>query len=187
MKVTAVKAHHTTTEVARMLGVSRQTVLRMVHAGRIRTNQTPGGFHRIPADEVNRLLEERGLIEQPRNGRVSLLIVDNELDVIELLRRALKPAGDRIDVRTASSGIDALLEIGRSVPNILILDLCMPGMDGYAVCREIRQRYYDNIKIIAISGENSLTPQEREEHGMDAFFAKPVPLVEVLELIGRWA
>lgn len=182
----AVKAHHTTTEVAKMIGVSRQTVLRMVRAGSLRTHQTPGGFHRIPAEEVNRLLSERGLIEEPTAEVVSLLIVDNERDVTDLLKRALRPAGDRLAIRTVTSGVDALLEIGRQQPDILILDLRMPGMDGYAVCKEIRERYGDSLKIIAISGEDTLDPAQRADHGMDAFFTKPVPLVEVLELIGRW-
>lgn len=183
-----VKAYQTTTEVAEMLGVSRQTVLRMVQRGKVRTAQTPGGFHRIPADEVTRLLAERGVSPAPSADKraVSLLIVDNEEEVLDIFRRALKPAGDRLEIRTASSGVDALIEIGRRVPDILILDLMMPVMDGYEVCKKIREKYQGAIRIIAISGAQEVGPDDLERCGMDAFFPKPVPLVEVLELIGRW-
>ncbi len=182
------KAYHTTTEVAKMLGVSRQTVLRMVHAGRVRTCQTPGGFHRIPADEVARLLADRGMTEPPvpRTRPVDLMIVDDEETVLDVLRRALKPAGARLDVRCATSGIEALIMIGESVPDLLILDLLMPGVNGYEVCRQIREKYGDGIRIIAISGRvDSMSKEELAEHGADAFFPKPVPLVEILDAIGR--
>lgn len=182
------KAYHTTTEVARMLGVSRQTVLRMVHAERVRTCQTPGGFHRIPADEVSRLLAERGLAESPLTMArpVNILIVDDQEDVLDLLRRALKPAGERLHIRTATSGIDALIEIGEAQPDLLILDLIMPGVDGFEVCHRIRERYGSQLRIIAMSGQyTALTQAELDAHGLDAFFPKPIPLVEVLDTIGR--
>ncbi len=182
------KAYHTTTEVAKMLGVSRQTVLRMVHAGRVRTCQTPGGFHRIPADEVSRLLADRGMTDPPvvRTRPVDVMIVDDEEAVVDVLNRALKPAGSRLAVRTATSGIDALIAIGERVPDLLILDLMMPGVNGYEVCRQIRAKYGEGIRIIAISGRvDSMTDAELHEHGADVFFSKPVPLVEILDSIGH--
>ena len=108
----------------------------------------------------------------------NVLIADDDTDVRNVIADALR-VGDEINITEARNGIDALLAIGRSKPDMIILDVRMPNMNGYDVCERLKA---DNdvrkIKIIAISGDHS--PEVRERiiaAGADMFFTKPLDLI----------
>jgi two-component system alkaline phosphatase synthesis response regulator PhoP len=65
-----------------------------------------------------------------------ILIVEDEEDILELVSFNLKKEG--YQVKGVTSGEDALLETGREVPNLIILDLMLPGADGFDVCKSLR-------------------------------------------------
>lgn len=108
----------------------------------------------------------------PRNG-TRLLVVDDSGTVLSVLRRMLKQAG--VHVATASSGEDALNSILAQRPDVILLDIVMPGMDGFSVLRSLRRDPGTrDIPVIMMSGNEQATEQYYAQRiGADAFLRKP--------------
>jgi len=104
-------------------------------------------------------------------GRASVLIVDDDVRVGALVVRVLGAAG--YDVRSVLSADEALLAIEESLPDVICIDLVLPGMNGAALAREIRERLYDlTPPLMLVSGSvEALEPGE--EKLFDAVLAKP--------------
>ena len=106
------------------------------------------------------------------NHRV--LIVDDDKEMVNAITRWLSLT-DRFDIRTACDGFLAMLKIKEWHPQVIIMDIRMPGLDGYELCRRIRSEdQFNDIKIFAISGLISEVEAEKlPELGIDAFLPKP--------------
>jgi PAS domain S-box-containing protein len=107
-----------------------------------------------------------------------ILVVDDELLNVELMRAYL---GNDYDVITAYNGKDALGKVKTEEPDIILLDVMMPDMDGYEVCRIIRHDYkIDFIPIIMITALTSKEDHQKGiEAGADEFLKKPVGKFEL--------
>ena len=103
-----------------------------------------------------------------------MLIVDDEQEIISLVSSYFQRQGG-FDISTASDGITAMIEVGRLKPDLLILDIKIPGVDGVEVCRCIKADATNKTAIIAISGANE-NEQKILQAGADAFMAKPIEL-----------
>ncbi len=120
----------------------------------------------------------------PRNG-TRLLVVDDSGTVLSVLRRMLKQAG--VHVATASSGEDALNSILAQRPDVILLDIVMPGMDGFSVLRSLRRDPGTrDIPVIMMSGNEQATEQYYAQRiGADAFLRKPFGRGDVFQHIER--
>jgi len=110
-------------------------------------------------------------------GRI--LVVDDVPQNVRLLEAVLEPRG--YEVVTASDGLAALELVGSSRPDLVLLDVLMPGMDGYAVCRRIRAR--EETAVLPVVMVTSSTGQEKRqaiEAGADDFVQKPFDQHELL-------
>ena len=87
---------------------------------------------------------------QPVKAR-RILVVDDEMPILRLLRRILIASG--YEVLVASSGKQGLNAARQEQPDLILLDLSMPGMDGLAVCRELRQWTETPIIVVSARGE----------------------------------
>jgi adenylate cyclase len=118
------------------------------------------------------------------NARV--LVVDDQPPNIRLLEAILTPRG--YDVRSASSGKEALEAIDAGDIDLVLLDIVMPGMDGYQVCREIRERpataYLPVVMVTASGDEQKIKALEA---GADDFLTKPVNQSELLARVASLA
>ena len=83
---------------------------------------------------------------------MKVLIVDDEQDTLEFLSYNLKQAD--FNVITCDNGKDALNKIRSEKPDVAILDIMMPGMDGIETCQEIRDSGNNNIILVILSGKN---------------------------------
>ena len=91
-----------------------------------------------------------------------LLIVDDELEAQTLLRLMLVRAG--FDVVVAASGQDALKQLEITQPDVVILDVMMPGMDGFTVCEKIRANEdTHDLPVIILSARNDIESRKRGE------------------------
>ena len=91
-----------------------------------------------------------------------LLIVDDELEAQTLLRLMLVRAG--FDVVVAASGQDALKQLEMTQPDVVILDVMMPGMDGFTVCERIRaNNITHDLPVIILSARNDVESRKRGE------------------------
>jgi len=112
--------------------------------------------------------------------RQKILIVDDNAEVVEILQLALRQAG--FAVATASDGLTALKRARISQPDLVLLDLVLPELDGFSVCETLRRdRATANIPIIMLTGLSSeLNRYAGLDCGANDYLAKPVDLPRLL-------
>src|SRR6266480_5087473 len=107
----------------------------------------------------------------------SILVVDDEREIVRALRRSLSAHG--FTVLTASSGEEAVRLVSQQRPDLLLLDLLLPGMSGLEVCRQVRA--VSNVPIIVLSVKDTERDKvEALDLGADDYVAKPFGVNEVL-------
>ncbi len=167
-----------TYDIARICLVTPATVGRWIEEGKMPAFTTGGGHRRVWAEDLAAFLKAHnfplpaGLADA---APLRVLIVDDEDNVRRMLVRTLRRLYPEADVQEAADGFEAGQKITAASPHLVLLDLNMPGMDGYKICRLIRaDPATRHIKILVISG------QEVEESrakslgtGADDFLAKP--------------
>ena len=119
-------------------------------------------------------------------GNARVLVVDDQAPNVRLLQAILTPRG--YDVSTASSGEEALAILEKDDMDLVLLDIVMPGMDGYQVCREIRERpgsAYLPVVMVTASGDEQKV--KALEAGADDFITKPIDKNEMLARVASLA
>ncbi|WP_018953826.1 response regulator [Thioalkalivibrio sulfidiphilus] len=175
---------YTTREAAKVLGVSLTTVQLWVEAGILPAWKTPGGHRRLARDAVDRLQREQQSAKQPALGRLKVLVVEDEPVQRELYRLQFARWGLNLDLRLAENGFDGLIQVGREVPDLVITDLDMPGMDGFQMIRHLFRQVPGIGKVVVVS---ALSPEEIRARGgvpeQIPVYAKPVPFAALRKLI----
>lgn len=112
-------------------------------------------------------------------GSVILLVDDNEQNM-ELLQAYLEELG--CELRTAADGIEALADLGKKRPDLIILDVMMPRMSGFQACAKIKKDASTrDIPVVMVTALNEVADVERAvESGADDFLTKPVNRLELL-------
>ncbi len=178
----------TTGEVAAAYSVSIPTVKRWIQEGQLKAFKTAGGHYRISRTEFQRFQMVHG-VPAVREGPPRILIVDDDPRVLDLLVVALG-LEQGYKVEAAQDGYDGLIKVGTFRPHLLILDLRMPGLDGFQVCRRVKANpATHSTKILAITAYAEGNARERIlEVGADGFLQKPFQLAalqaEVARLVG---
>lgn len=112
-----------------------------------------------------------------------LLLVDDEANLLRAVTWTLRDAG--YDVTAARSGPDALIELAKSIPDLIISDIRMPGLDGYELLRRLRANGRTNlIPVIFLTAKGTLNDRITGLHcGADAYITKPFDPDELLAII----
>ena len=170
------KTVFTTGEAAKICKVSQQTIIRCFDSGQLRGFRVPGSrFRRIPRDILFRFMKENGIpTDALESGRRKALIVDDDEELVELIRDALEADG-RFEIRVANNGFDAGMMVKEYHPDIIVLDVMLPDINGKEVCQRVRSdSNLDDVKIICISG---MVEQDKIEDlkasGANEFMQKP--------------
>ncbi|MBI4676737.1 MAG: response regulator [Elusimicrobia bacterium] len=182
----------TTYEIARFCDVYPSSVIDWIRAGKLRAYATPGGHHRVTREDLLSFLKQFRIPLPPelRAGPKRVLIVDDEEEVARLIERAFARHAGRFRAESCGNGVEALIRIGQAPPDLVILDIVLPGMDGFEVCRILKSKPETRgVKIVAITGKRlSVTEKKLESHGIDAFIRKPLDLARLVakaaELLG---
>jgi excisionase family DNA binding protein len=179
------KTVFTTGEAAKICKVSQQTIIRCFDSGQLKGFRVPGSkFRRIPRDILYKFMKDNGIpTDALESGRRKALVVDDDVELVELIRDVLEADG-RFEVRVANNGFDAGMMVREYRPDILVLDIMLPDINGKEVCQRVRSdNTLDEVKIICISG---LVEQDKIQDllssGANDFLQKPF---EVEQLLGR--
>ena len=118
--------------------------------------------------------------------RKAILVVDDEETILFMTRTHLKAAG--YEVLTASSGKEALKQLETTDPDLILLDIMMPDMNGFALCREIRRRpATTKTPVLMVSALKSETDtQAAKECGADGYLVKPAKREDLLKTIRKF-
>jgi len=149
------KQSFSTSEVARYCHVTADTIRKWAEAGRIRVFKTPGGHRRIRREDLLKFLRENSIPihEDLDNSGVKILIVDDEKAVISVVRRFLERSQTPFEIEVAMDGYDAGHQVATFRPDVVFLDLKLPGIDGFEVCRRIKaDPQQAGARIIAMTG-----------------------------------
>ena len=109
------------------------------------------------------------------------MIVEDEQDLIKLLKYNLEKGGFRVSYTT--DGSLALAEIRRDAPDLLMLDLMLPGMDGLEVCREVKKISPTIPVILLTARDDMVTRAAAMDLGVSEFIAKPVNNADLLNRV----
>jgi excisionase family DNA binding protein len=175
----------TTFEISQICGVNPTTVQNWIKGKKLKAFQTPGGHRRVRREDLIAFMKEFGMPfpEGISENPPLVMIVDDESDILDMLEDLFRTGEENLKIVKAQSGIVALLMIGEYKPDLLVLDIMMPGMNGYEVCQRIKSTPgTQNTKIVAISGDHSPSVRERIlSAGADLFFTKPLDVVDFRE------
>jgi excisionase family DNA binding protein len=167
-------------EAAKYLGVAQSTIRKWCDSGRLPAFYTPGGHRRLRRSDLDAFLGASG---PPQAGRSEplVLIVDDDPRLREFVRVNLEMEG--CAVREAGSAEDGLAALEEDAPDLILLDVKMPQMDGWAMLRRVREKHgVAAIPVIMFSGQvdepNASTAAER---GAQAFLGKPFEPQKLIE------
>ena len=156
----------TTGQIAQYCHVTHRGVLKWVESGKLKAYRTPGKHSRISTENFLSFLKEYNMPipavlqhsaatnDNTRHEEThkKILIVDDDRGIVHCLQRALMIENNYI-IEMAFDGFQAGKKFSEFKPDFIILDICMPGVDGYQVCTHIRQDLNNkHVKILAISG-----------------------------------
>lgn len=167
-----------------MLGLSLGTVQQMVESGTLAAWKTSGGHRRVSVVSVKEQLRRRvAMPAQPRaqSAELSVLIAEDDPILQKLYRAAMDNWGLPVSVQIVGNGFEGLVQIGQQTPDVLILDLMMPGLDGFEMIRTLRTNsaLYD-MDIIVVSGMSVDSIEERGGLPDDiTLYGKPVPFPQL--------
>lgn len=170
------KTVFTTGEAAKICKVSQQTIIRCFDSGQLRGFRVPGSrFRRIPRESLFRFMRDNGIpTDALESGKRKVLVVDDDEELVDLISDVLESDG-RFEVRIANNGFDAGMMVKEYRPDLIVLDVMLPDINGKEVCQRVRgDESLDGVRIICISGmvEDDKI-DELKEVGANSFLHKP--------------
>jgi excisionase family DNA binding protein len=167
-------------QAAKYLGVAQSTIRKWSDLGRVPAFYTPGGHRRFRRRDLEAFLEHSGPQTQEPTGP-AILIVDDDDRLREYIRANLELEG--YTVREASSAEDGLRELEQEPPDLVLLDVMMPRVDGWEMLRRLQERHgIGTIPVLMFSGkvdERSLA--EGAARGVSGFIGKPFDPQQLIE------
>ncbi len=168
----------TTLEVARLLGLAVRSVQLMVDRGELQAWKTPGGHRRISRASVQRWQQKRQASDAPpalpgapawqrRRGdarpaeRPCVLLIEDSRHFQTLVRLLLQQHFPQVDLRLADDGIAGLALAGQLQPDVLLVDILLPGIDGATLITGLRSHAaFGRSRLIVVTGldENQRQP-----------------------------
>jgi len=177
----------TPNEVAEMMMVSPVTIRQWASKGDLPALTTPGGHRRFVRQDIEDFARQRGLALLPvAREETRILIVDDDQQFASYLKELLGMSSQAVSIELAYDGFEAGQKVETFQPNIVLLDLMMPGLDGYEVCHRMKDDpRTKSIRIIAMTGYPS---DENIQHimseGAEICLAKPIVTDKLFELLG---
>jgi excisionase family DNA binding protein len=180
----ATKTVFTTGEAAKICKVSQQTIIRCFDSGQLKGFRVPGSrFRRIPREQLFVFMRDNGIpTDALESGKRKVLIVDDDHELVELISDVLD-RDTRFEVRSVNNGFDAGMMVKEYRPDLIVLDIMLPDINGKEVCQRVRSdKTMDDVRIICISGmvEEDKVGELRAA-GADDFMHKPFEIERLMD------
>jgi len=178
-----------TFQAAEYCDTSYMSIKRWIMSGKLKAYKTPGGHNRInKRDLINFMMKNNIPITEKVDIdiiRRKILIVDDDIQVREGIANYLRMNGQNYEVVTAEDGFEAGIIVNQFNPDLIILDLLMPKINGFKVCEKIKKNLLTkDIKILVLTGyANKKNVKKAYESGADKVLPKPLDMEKLLEEI----
>lgn len=179
----------TTGDIAAYCEVTNAAVLKWIDSGKLTVFTTPGGHYRVLRDDFRSFLVQHGMFVDDgffgkSHSKKRILIVDDEPAVVTFIESALRLMGG-YELATATDGFDAGQQVITFEPDLIILDIMLPGMDGFEVCTRVKtDPATAHMKILAVTGfatEENI--QRMLRTGADDYLGKPLKIQDLREKV----
>ncbi|MBV0932944.1 response regulator [Marinobacterium weihaiense] len=176
----------TSRKAAELLGVTPRTVQLWADDGILQSWKTPGGHRRFSLEAVHRLAEEiregvgvpelRGRVGQRDQARVH--VIEDDARLQRLYAMTLRSWGLPIELKQSTDGYQGLLELGAFEPDLLVLDINLPNMDGFSIIDALaRQGVMERMELVVVTALNlgQVKSRVRNVHAGVNVLPKPIP------------
>lgn len=185
-------------EVANICGVVNQTVINWIKAGYLKAYLTPGGQFRVSPEDLSDFLVSRG-VELPQELKdvlkevsitkeKSIIIVDDDSTLNSLIKKYIEKNFPGIKIFQAFDGFEAGSIMAKEKPGFVLLDLDLPGIDGFSLCKKIKKdALYDNPFIVLITAlKDSDLAEKVSDLGSNYFLTKPLNMEQIGAIVNQW-
>ena len=179
----------TPNEAAVRLMISPVTLRHWALAGKLAFVTTPGGHRRFAEEEVERFAAEHQQTMAKAipddDGKKRILIVDDDIQLSEYLAELLRGLPVAVQIEVANDDFEVGQKILSFRPQVVLLDLMMPGLNGFGVCHKIKDNPATrNIRVIVMS--SYITPENTQkamQAGAEVCLAKPLDTAQLFNTI----
>jgi excisionase family DNA binding protein len=167
-------------QAAKYLGVAQSTIRKWSDLGRVPAFYTPGGHRRYRRSDLDSFLEHSGPGGAPQGGPV-ILIVDDDDRLREYVKANLELEG--YSVREAGSAEEGLEALEKEPPDLILLDVMMPKVDGWEMLQKVQERHgVGTIPVVMFSGKvDEGSDAEAKAKGARGFIGKPFDPKQLIE------
>jgi excisionase family DNA binding protein len=185
-------------QIAKMLNVSRQAVNQWIDKGYIDSYRTPGGHRRVARRDLIAFLHSRNIpipyeLENSNSSQQSksrepafeIVMIDDDEDFLILVQQALDELIPNVRFRKYTNGLDGLIAIGAERPNLVLLDMRMPNLNGAEVVKRLKTNALtDSLPIIVITAYEEVPDvQVARKLKVEQVISKSRPLMEIARQI----
>jgi excisionase family DNA binding protein len=166
-------------QAAKYLGVAQSTIRKWSDLGRLPAFYTPGGHRRYRRSDLDAFLERSGPGGRGKEGP-RVLIVDDDPGLRSFVRASLELEG--YSVREAGNADEGLAALEEGAPDLILLDVMMPHVDGWEMLRLVQERHgVGAIPVLMFSGKVDDQADEAESRGASGFIGKPFDPQQLIE------
>lgn len=181
-------------EVANICGVVNQTAINWIRNGYLSAFSTPGGQYRVYLDDLVDFMMKRKMripselldvFNKEVENQKSILVVDDDKGLNSVIAKYLEKTDDKIVVYQAFDGFEAGAQLVDKKPRCVLLDLDLPGVDGFDLCHRIytSEEFGKPIVCVITALQDDDIEQRVKDMGAVEFFRKPLNLVDIASKI----
>lgn len=180
----------TTFEAAKICHVTHHSIKNWIKQGLIKASRTPGGHYRILESDLDSFREQYDMFPRDKGSKKQrIMIVDDDPDALALMENIL--TDDGFELIKVSNATEVGLKAAQLSPDLILLDFLMPELNGFDVCKALREseltRSTPIMAVTCLSKEQEI--ERIFQSGADEYLAKPFKVDQLLEkvqeLIGR--
>lgn len=181
-------------EVANICGVVNQTAINWIRNGYLKAFSTPGGQYRIYLEDLVDFMKDRNMkiptelleaSQQKKSIFASILIVDDDRGLNQVVTKFIEKEIPDLSIFQAFDGFEAGAIMAEKKPNIILLDLDLPGVNGEDLFKKINasEEFGKPVVCVMTALKDETVLDRLKDNGVENFFIKPLNLVEISDTV----